>query len=73
MTFTWTLVQPGLEAVLEQEEDGKCIPIAYATRQTNNSEQKYCPTELEVAALPFAVEHFEEYLLGNQVTVLSSF
>ena len=29
------------------------------------------PTELEVAALVFAVEHFEVYLLGNKVTVFT--
>ena len=27
------------------------------------------PTELEVAALVYAVEHFEVYLLGNEFTV----
>ena len=32
-------------------------------------DQKQAPTELEVAALIFAVEHFEVYLLGNQFTV----
>lgn len=61
----------GLGAVLEQKEDDKRYPIAYASRQTNNSELKYCPTELEVAAILFAVEHFEVYLLGNPVTVFT--
>ena len=56
--------------MLEQEgEDQKRYPIAYASRQTNPAEQKYAPTELEVAALVFAVGHFEVYLLGNKVTV----
>ena len=60
----------GFGAVLEQEgEDKKRYPIAYASRQTNPAEQKYAPTELEVAALVFAVGHFEVYLLGNKVTV----
>ena len=31
----------------------------YASCQTNPAEQKYAPTELEVAALVFAVGHFE--------------
>lgn len=44
-------------------------PIAFASRQTNPTERKYAPTELEVAALIFAIEHFEVYLLGNQFTV----
>jgi len=56
--------------VLEQEgDDQKRYPIAYTSRQTNPAEQKYAPTELEVAALVFAVGYFEVYLLSNKVTV----
>ena len=35
----------------------------------NAAEAKYTPTELEVAALVYAVNHFEVYLLGNDFTV----
>ena len=60
----------GFGATLEQEgEEKKCYPVAYASHQTNPAEKKYTPTELEVAALVFAVGHFEVYLLGNKVTV----
>ena len=60
----------GFGALLEQEgEDKKRYLIAYASRQTNPAEAKYAPTELEVAALVYAVEHFEVYLLGNNFTV----
>ena len=38
-------------------------------RLINPVEQKYAPTELEVATLVFAVGHFEVYMLGNKVTV----
>jgi len=38
---------------------------------TNDEEKKYGPTQLEVAALIFGVEHFEVYLLGNKVTVFT--
>ena len=59
--------------MLEQEGDGqKMNPIAYASWQTNPAEQKYEPTELEVAALVFAVGHFEVYLLGNKVTIYTA-
>ena len=59
----------GFGAVLEQkDESGINHPIAYASRATN-AEQKYTPTELKVAALVFAQEHFQVYLLGNRVTV----
>lgn len=30
-------------------------------------QQKFTATELEVAGLVFALEHFEVYVLGNQV------
>ena len=60
----------GFGAVLEQEtEDGKTAPIAFASRSTSLAEQKFAATELEVAGLVFALEHFEVYVLGNQVTV----
>ena len=42
--------------------------IAYASWQTNPAQQKYAPTEPEVATVVFAVGHFEVYLLGNKVT-----
>jgi len=43
--------------------------MAYASMQTNNAEHKYVPTLLEVAALVYAVEHFEVYLLGQPFIV----
>ena len=58
--YVWTDASlEGFGAVLEQlDDDGQHHPIAYASRQTNSAEKKYAPTELEVAALIFAVEHF---------------
>ena len=71
--FLWTdASEKGFKAVLEQEDDeGKRYPIAYASRATNTAEQKYAPTELEIAALAFALEHFQVYLLGSKVTVFT--
>ena len=43
--------------------------MAYASCQTIPAEQKYAPTELEVAGLIFAVEYFEVYLIGSTTTV----
>ena len=51
------------------KEDGFHHPVAYASHQTNAAEAKYALTELEVAALVYAVTHFEVYLLGNSFTV----
>ena len=69
--YLWTDASSrGFGALLEQEgDDGKRHPVAYASRQTNPAEQKYAPTELEVAGLIFAVEHFEVYLIGSTTTV----
>ena len=53
----------------KREDDGRRYPIAYASRQTNVVESSYAPTELEVAAIVYAVEHFEVYLLGSDFTV----
>jgi len=69
--FVWSDASiMGFGAVLEQlDNQGQRHPIAYASRQTSVAEKKYAPTELEVAALVFAVESFEVYLLGNAFTV----
>ena len=58
--FLWTdASERGFGAVLEQEDDeGRRHPIAYASRATNSAEQKYAPTELEFAALVFALDYF---------------
>ena len=71
--FLWTDASLlGFGAVLEQETtEGKRAPIAYASRATTSAEKKYGVTELEVAALVYALEHFEVYLLGNNVAVFT--
>ena len=71
--FLWTdASEAGFGAILEQEDEDKLRhPIAYASRQTNDAEKKYAPTQLEVAALVYRVEHFEVYLLGNKVTIFT--
>ena len=69
--FLWTdACNKGFGALLEQEgDDSTRYPIVYASRQTNVAESNYAPTELEVAALVYAVEYFEVYLLGSHFTV----
>ena len=69
--YLWTDASlTGFGCVLEQEDaDGKRVPVAYASRTTSDAEKKYGITELEVAALVYALEHFEVYLLGNHFTV----
>ena len=66
------LTDTGYCAVLEQKDKGGTEhPIAYSSRATNSAEWKYAPTELGVAALIFALEYFQVYLLGNKVTVFT--
>ena len=69
----WTVAtysELGIGAVLEQvADDGESHPVACASRCTNQAEQKYDVSELEVAALVYALEHFQVYLLGSKVTV----
>ena len=50
-------------------EDRFHYPVAYASCQTNATEAKYAPKELEVATLVYVVTHFEVYLLGNSFTM----
>ena len=58
----------GFGALLEEEEyDKSRYWITYASCQANPAESKYVQTELEVATLVFAVEHFKVYLLGSKV------
>jgi len=61
--------QAGFGAILEKDQLRH--PIASASRQTNDGEKKYGPTQLEVVALNFGAKHFEVYLLGNKVTIFT--
>ncbi|GBC05841.1 hypothetical protein RclHR1_06470004 [Rhizophagus clarus] len=61
-----------LGAVLEQEqEDGLRHPIAYASRSTSESERNYSSTELECAAVIWAVNYFRPYLYGKKFTIFT--
>ena len=68
--FIWTDASMlGFGAVLEQlDEESQRHPVTYASKLTNNVEYKYAPTQLEVPAIVYAVEHFEVYLLGQPFT-----
>jgi len=51
--------EEGFNAVMEQEDkSGTRNPVAYASTSTNSAEMKYAPTELEVAALVYALTKF---------------
>ena len=59
----------GIAGVLSQEFDGVERPIAYASRATTPSEQRYPATALECLALVTFVEPFRYYVTGHKFKV----
>ena len=45
------------------------MPISYASKRTNNAEENYGATHLEILAVVWAVEHYNEYLAGAPFTL----
>ena len=58
----------GFEFILAQEVEGKEYPIAYGNRRTMEAERNYSVTNLEGAALVWAVEKNKHYF--NTITQL---
>lgn len=61
----------GLGAVLRQKQpDGSLRPIAYASRALTETEQRYAQIEKEaLAVVTWAIEKFQDYLLGMSFSV----
>lgn len=59
----------GLGAVLQQYEDGKERPIAYASRSLRPNEKKWAATELEAFAVVWALETFRHYVEGSPLLI----
>ena len=61
----------GFGAVLLQEqEDGKLHPVAYASRALHGSQKNYHSSKLEFLTLKWAItEQFQEYLMYKPFTV----
>lgn len=56
----------GLGAVLLQEGQ----PVCYASRSLTDTEKNYAPIELEMLAIVFGLQKYDQYVFGNpQVTV----
>ena len=56
----------GLGAVLIQDK----LPVCYASRSLSDSEKMYAPIELELLAIVFDMQKFDQYVFGNpNVTV----
>ena len=62
----------GLGACLEQKlDDGRWVPISFASRQLNAAEVKYSTSELELLAVVWSTHHFRYYLLGNRFELIT--
>ena len=62
----------GFGATLSQKDrDGKEHPIAYASKSLLPQEQNYFATELEYAAIVWAIEHFHSYLGATEFTLVT--
>ena len=55
----------GLGAVLlQQQDDGKMHPVAYASRAMSETERRYAQIEKEALAITWACDRFSDYLIG---------
>ena len=62
----------GLGAVLSQQQrNGQLHPVAYASHSLLPPEKNYSVTELETLAVVWAMQHFNAYLYGHKITVIT--
>ena len=61
----------GLGAVLQQCEEIKWTPIAYASRYFCELESKYSINELELLAVVWSIEQFKNYVYGVAFGIVS--
>ena len=59
----------GIGAIFLQEENGKKVPVAQASRKLKQSKRSYAVIEKECFALVWAVQKFSRYLYGTPFTV----
>ena len=63
--------QLGLSASIEQDHRGNWKTVAFASRLLNIAELNYSTNELELLGLVWALDHFKNYLLGKQFSILT--
>src|SRR5699024_8656932 len=59
----------GMSAVLSQEIDGERKVIEFVSKSFTDTERRYSTIEKEATAILVALEKWQHYLLGREVTV----
>ncbi len=59
----------GIGAVLSQFQNGREVPIAFASRTLTPTERRYATNEREALGCVWAIEHWAKYLLGKAFTL----
>ena len=55
--------------LVQQQKTLEWRPIAYWSKSFNNAQRNYSPFDKEMLALSYSVQHFREYLEGQEVVV----
>ena len=58
-------------ASIEQDHRGNWKTVAFASRFLNIAELKYSTNKIELLGLVWALDHFKNYLLGKQFSILT--
>ena len=59
----------GIGGILSQEQDGKEVVIAYASKTLTKAQQNYCTTVRELYAVVYFVRYFKHYLMGRHFDI----
>ncbi|KAB2836622.1 MAG: DDE-type integrase/transposase/recombinase [Caedimonadaceae bacterium] len=59
----------GMGMILEQEHDGRLVPVCFEHRYFNKHEKNYPVREKELLAIKNALQIWRHYLVGNKVIV----
>ena len=59
----------GLGAVLSQDQDGREVVLAYASRTLSKPERNYDVTRRELLAIVYGLKVYRQYLLGRQFVI----